>query len=102
MAERIYVDEKADFDEGEYRTVYKGNTDVAVFNVAGEYYAIEDVCTHDGGVLTGGEVDGEEVECPRHQARFNIKSGEALTPPAFEGVETFETKVEDDKVYVYI
>lgn len=102
MADKIFVDEVQDFGEGEYRTVYKGNTDVAVFNVDGKYYAIEDVCTHDGGVLTGGEVDGEEVECPRHQARFNIKTGDALTPPAFEGVETFDTEVEDDKVYVHI
>jgi 3-phenylpropionate/trans-cinnamate dioxygenase ferredoxin subunit len=102
MADKVFVDEVEEFGEGEYRTVFKGNTDIAVFNVEGQFYAIEDVCTHDGGVLTGGTVDGEEVECPRHQARFNIKTGEALTPPAFEDVDTFKTEVEDGQLYVYV
>lgn len=102
MADKIEVAETEDFSPGEYRTAFVRNKDVAVFNVDGEYYAIEDVCTHDSGQLTGGEVDGDEVVCPRHQARFAIKSGEALTPPAFEDVETFETVVEDGKVFVIV
>ncbi|HHZ88067.1 MAG TPA: ferredoxin, partial [Chromatiaceae bacterium] len=66
----------------------------------GEYYAIEDVCTHDGDCLTGGEIDGDEVVCPRHGARFSIKTGEALTAPAYEAVETFPVKTEDGKIWV--
>lgn len=102
MAEKIFVDEVEGFGPGEYRTVFHGNTDVAVVNVDNEYYALEDVCTHDGGVLTGGKIEGNEIQCPRHQARFAIKTGEVLAPPAFEDVETFETEIEDGKVFVYI
>ncbi len=73
---------------------------VAVFNVDGEYYAIEDVCTHDGSELTGGCIEGEEVICPRHGARFNLRTGEALTPPAYEPVPTLPVRVEAGMVQV--
>jgi len=74
---------------------------IAVFNVNGEFYAIEDVCTHDGTVLTSGNpIEGDEIVCPRHGARFCVKTGEALSPPAYEPTATFPVKVEDGKVYV--
>ena len=84
---------------GEYKVVEAEEADIAVFNVDGNYYAIEDVCTHDGSELTGGGVEGFEVICPRHGARFDMRSGMALTPPAYEPVSTFPVKVEDDMVY---
>jgi len=84
---------------GEYKAVYDGDTPIAVFNIDGELYAIEDICTHDGGELTGGIVDGREVECPRHGARFDITTGVALTPPAYEPTAKFPVKVEDGVVY---
>jgi 3-phenylpropionate/trans-cinnamate dioxygenase ferredoxin component len=73
---------------------------VAVFNVSGQFYAIDDVCTHDGGGLAGGAVDGDVVVCPRHGARFCLKTGAALTPPAYEPVRTYETRVHDGVVEV--
>lgn len=73
---------------------------LAVFNVEGSYYAIDDVCTHDGGPLAEGQLDGEQIECPRHGARFNVKTGAALTMPAFEPVATHEVKVEGTDVLV--
>jgi 3-phenylpropionate/trans-cinnamate dioxygenase ferredoxin subunit len=73
---------------------------VAVFNLADELYAIEDVCTHDGGILTGGPIEGDQIVCPRHGARFCIKTGEALTPPAFEPTATFPVRVDNDEVQV--
>lgn len=85
---------------GFWRTVDVEGTQIAVFNVNGEYHAIEDVCTHDGGILTGGTVQGEEVMCPRHGARFSIITGEALSPPAYEPVVTFPVRVEDGMVQV--
>lgn len=85
---------------GTCRTVEVDGIDIAVFNVDGEYYAIEDVCTHDGGVLTGGSVKGDEIMCPRHGARFSIKTGAALSPPAYESVATFPVRVEDGMVQV--
>lgn len=85
---------------GTYCTVEVDGIDIAVFNVDGEYYAIEDVCSHDGGVLTGGSVKGDEIMCPRHGARFSIKTGAALSPPAYEPVDTFPVRVEDGMVQV--
>jgi 3-phenylpropionate/trans-cinnamate dioxygenase ferredoxin subunit len=59
------------------------------------------VCTHDGTVLTSGNpIEGDEIVCPRHGARFCVKTGEALSPPAYEPTATFPVKVEDGKVYV--
>ena len=84
---------------GEYQVVYDGDTPIAVFNIDGELYAIEDICTHDGGELTGGVIEGRQVECPRHGARFDITTGEALTPPAYEPTAKFPVKVEDGVVY---
>ena len=74
---------------------------IAVFNLDGEYYAIEDVCTHDGGPLVEGEIiEGCQVECPRHGARFDIRTGEALSMPAFEPTPSYQVQVEDDDIYV--
>ncbi len=73
---------------------------IAVCNVDGEYYAIEDVCTHDGGPLDQGDLEGDEIECPRHGARFNVRTGEATLMPAVMPVRTFPIKVEGDRVLV--
>ena len=73
---------------------------VVIFNVGGEFYCIADVCTHDGGPLEDGELEGYEVECPRHGARFDIRSGAAVAMPAVTPVESFEVKVEEGWVYV--
>ncbi len=84
---------------GEYKVVAAADADIAVFNVDGNYYAIEDVCSHDGSGLTGGGVEGHEVICPRHGARFDLRTGMALTPPAYEPVTTFPVQVIDDVIY---
>jgi 3-phenylpropionate/trans-cinnamate dioxygenase ferredoxin subunit len=85
---------------GAHRTCDLDGTQVAVFNLGGELYAIEDLCTHDGGILTGGPVEGDQIVCPRHGARFSIRSGEALTAPAYEPTSTFPVRVEDGVVQV--
>lgn len=85
---------------GDFATVEVDGSFVAVFNVNGEFLAVDDVCTHDGGGLAGGELDGDQVVCPRHGARFCLRSGRALTPPAYEPVRTFETRVVDGQLEV--
>jgi 3-phenylpropionate/trans-cinnamate dioxygenase ferredoxin subunit len=85
-----------DYAQAEIATIF-----VAVYNILGEFYAIEDVCTHDGGGLAGGEIDGDVVVCPRHGARFCLRTGAALTPPAYEPVRTFKTRVNDGMVEVW-
>lgn len=78
---------------GDYAQVEVDGTFVAVFNIDGQFLAIEDTCTHDGGELAGGCVEGDVVVCPRHGARFSLRTGAALTPPAYEPVKTYATRV---------
>ena len=73
---------------------------IAVVRSGDEYFAIEDVCTHDGAELTGGSVEGTEIICPRHGARFCLRTGQALSPPAYEPVRVFETKISDGRLWV--
>ncbi len=74
---------------------------VALFNLEGTIYAIEDVCTHDGGPLVEGEVlEGCQVMCPRHGARFDIRTGAALSFPAFEATNTYEVKIDGDDILI--
>ena len=73
---------------------------VAVFHVGGQFYALDDVCTHDGGPLVEGQLDGYHIICPRHGARFDIRTGEALTMPATEPTTAHEVKIEGDTVLV--
>jgi len=100
MSDWIDVVAENELAPGTWRTIDVDGTEVAVFNLDGAYYAIEDVCTHDGGVLTGGEVDGDVIVCPRHGARFSIRTGEVLAPPAYEDVPTFPVRVEAGIVQV--
>jgi 3-phenylpropionate/trans-cinnamate dioxygenase ferredoxin subunit len=85
---------------GHWRVVEADGARIVVFNLAGDYYAIEDVCTHDGGQLTGGMVQGEEIVCPRHGARFSIKTGAALCAPAYEATAKFPVRVENGEIQV--
>ncbi|MCY3898058.1 MAG: non-heme iron oxygenase ferredoxin subunit [Caldilineaceae bacterium] len=97
--ERVAATE--DLPPGESLLVELDGIRIAVFNLDGEFYAIEDVCTHDGGPLVEGEIlDGGQVECPRHGARFDIRTGEALSMPAFEPTPSYEVQVEGGDIYV--
>jgi 3-phenylpropionate/trans-cinnamate dioxygenase ferredoxin subunit len=73
---------------------------IAVFNVGGTYYAIEDVCTHDDGPLAEGDLHGYEIECPRHGARFDIRTGTVLSMPAVLDVSWFPVRVEGDDIQI--
>lgn len=75
---------------------------IAVFNVGGTYYAIEDVCTHDDGPLAEGDLHGFEIECPRHGARFDIRTGKALSLPAVVDVSWYPVRIEGDDIQVEI
>ena len=75
---------------------------IAVFNVEGSYYAIDDVCTHDGGPLAEGDLRGCEIECPRHGARFDVRTGKALSFPAFEPVASHVVEIREDGVFVLL
>lgn len=100
MAGWVSVARTEELPPGHFRTVDVDGTQIVVFNLGGEFYALEDVCTHDGGQLTGGHVEGDEIVCPRHGARFCIRTGEALSAPAYEPTAKFPVTVEDGEVRV--
>jgi 3-phenylpropionate/trans-cinnamate dioxygenase ferredoxin component len=90
----------AELPEGGAVSLSVGRFMVAVGRNGGDCFAVEDVCTHDGAELVGGTVDGDAIVCPRHGARFCLRTGEALTPPAYEPIRVFETKVENGRLWV--
>ena len=100
MSEWVTVARVAEFGSGERRVVELDDTQVVVFNLGGQFYAIEDVCTHDGGRLTGGTVEGDQIVCPRHGARFCIRTGAALSAPAYEPTSTFPVRMQDGVIQV--
>jgi 3-phenylpropionate/trans-cinnamate dioxygenase ferredoxin subunit len=79
-----------------------GDRLVALIHAAGHFYALDDVCTHDGGPLSEGPVDpqGRTIACPRHGAKFDLKTGAALTMPATKPTRAHEVKVEGDRISV--
>lgn len=79
-----------------------GEKTLAVFNIRGKYYAIDDVCTHAGASLAEGPVADSVVTCPWHGATFDIVTGAALSDPAYEGVKTYNVKVEGNNLLVEI
>jgi 3-phenylpropionate/trans-cinnamate dioxygenase ferredoxin subunit len=89
---------------GEVKIVRDGTLAIGVFNVDGEYFAIEDRCSHDDGPLAEGDFEPEEmvVICPRHGSRFDLRTGRPLSLPAYIPVDTFAVKVEDGIVRVIV
>ena len=73
---------------------------VALFHVGGKFFALDDVCTHDGGPLAEGELKDHEIACPRHGARFDIRTGAALCMPATKATVAHDVKVEGGQVFV--
>lgn len=82
------------------RVELDGLPPLAVFNVDGEYYVMNDTCSHGEASLCEGDIEDGQVECPWHNAKFCIKSGRALTFPAVEAQRTYRTEVEDGKLYL--
>lgn len=92
----------AELPPGSSRVIHAGPEGIGVYNCGGQLYAIEDRCTHDDGKLCEGDWEPEtcQVICPRHGARFDIRSGEALTLPAYIPVATYPARVRSDGVVV--
>ncbi len=100
MPHYVTVGKASEVGPGE-RAVYEVEEDyIAVFNVGGTYYAVEDRCTHDDGPLAEGEVVGLEIECPRHGARFDLRSGKVTRLPAVSPIRWFPVRVENGDLQI--
>jgi nitrite reductase/ring-hydroxylating ferredoxin subunit len=102
MGELIRVAARSDVGPGKAIAVELTGQRIAVFNVEGTYYAIGDTCTHRGGPLSEGEVQGTTVTCPWHGAQYDLQTGNVLSPPAPQGVHNYKVVVEDDDIKIEI
>jgi 3-phenylpropionate/trans-cinnamate dioxygenase ferredoxin subunit len=103
MAAQFYgVATTSEVPPGERIVFEIGHLVIGLFNVDGQYYAIEDVCTHDDGPLAEGEVIGCEIVCPRHGARFDLRDGSVTQPPAVLPVPWYPVRVLDDEIQVEV
>jgi NAD(P)H-dependent nitrite reductase small subunit len=101
MSEIITVAKVAELRPGEGKVVTAGDREVAVFNVAGKFYAVDNLCPHRGGPLGEGVLDGHVVTCPWHGWRFDVCTGVSPVVPTAK-VDTFEVAIEGDEVKVKI
>jgi 3-phenylpropionate/trans-cinnamate dioxygenase ferredoxin subunit len=100
MSDWVDVAPEGAMHDGEHIVVDVDGLDVAVFRVDGELYAIQDVCSHDGAEIASGQLEGSEIVCPRHGARFCIKTGKVLKAPAYEDLPCFPVRVEKGVIQV--
>jgi 3-phenylpropionate/trans-cinnamate dioxygenase ferredoxin subunit len=100
MSSFVKAATRAELPAGSKKLVELEGRAIALFNIDGVLYAIDDVCTHDGGPLADGELIGCEIECPRHGARFDVRTGRPLCMPAIEPVTVHAIEVRGDDVFV--
>ena len=94
------VGKDGDFQEGQVRRLAVDGEDIALVRRGQEILAFQDLCTHDDGPLAEGTLEGDAIECPRHGARFSIRTGEVLAMPASHPIKTYPVKVEAGEVKV--
>ncbi len=92
----------SDVAPGAVKIVSTGGVRIALCNVDGEFFAIEDVCTHDDGPLGEGKLQECRIECPRHGAQFDVKTGKAVRMPAIAPVKTFPVTVKDGEIFIEV
>lgn len=102
VSDFVKVAKVTDLPDPGKRIVEVEDSVVVLFRVDGRFYCTDDVCTHDGGPLGQGRLDGHAIACPRHGAKFDIRTGRPLTMPATEPTLVHEVKVEGEDVYVRI
>ena len=96
----VTVAKVGEIPPGGVKVLRIGDQEIAVFNVAGAYYAMDDICTHDGGPLAEGIIEDHVIECPRHGARFDIRTGAVLGMPATLPVTTYAVRIAGDEIQV--
>lgn len=88
-----------EIEPGGRKSVVVDDEPALLIRVGDDFYCINDICTHDGQAMTDGPIEGREITCPRHGARFDVTTGEPLCMPATEPVETYEVEIRDGEIY---
>jgi len=102
MGEPREVAKFGEIADGEAKLVEVDDKEIALFNSGGKFFAIDNECTHVGGPLCEGELDGRTVTCPWHGAEFDITTGEVLAPPAEENVGCYKVVVDGDSIKIEV
>lgn len=100
MAAFIAIANAGDVKPGQMKSFTVNGQRILIANVSGTFFATQDICTHDGGTLSDGELVGDEIECPRHAARFSAQTGQVRALPALVPIKTWPVKVEGDQILV--
>ena len=100
--EWLPVAARADVPEGDVIAVTVGDHDIALYGVEGGVYATANICTHGHARLCEGFLEGNEIECPLHQGRFDVTTGKAVLEPVTEDIRTFPVKIEDGQVLLVV
>lgn len=100
MGDYVKVAEEKEIQPSTMKAVEVNGEKICLANIEGKYYAIGNVCTHLGGPLAQGKLEGYEVQCPWHGSRFDIRTGNVVRPPALRSEPAYEIKVEDDNILV--
>ncbi len=93
MTDFVKVARTDEINPGQARSIDVKGKQIAVFNISGEFFAIDNMCTHEAGPLAEGEISGHEVTCPLHGAKFDVRTGEVLGPPAYDDVICYAVRV---------
>ena len=102
MADFVKVARTDEIEPGQARLIDVKGRQIALFNVNGEFFALDNTCTHDAGSLAEGEIAGHEVICPLHGAKFDIRTGEVLGPPAYDEVARYRVRVTGTDIEVEV
>ena len=102
MADFVKVAKTSEIESGQARLINVKDKQIALFNVHGEFFALDNACTHDEGPLAEGDISGHEVICPLHGAKFDIRTGEVLGPPAYEPVARYAVRVTGTDIEVEV
>jgi 3-phenylpropionate/trans-cinnamate dioxygenase ferredoxin component len=98
--EFVTIAPAADLSNGERLFVEIDEQQIVIFNIAGQYFAIGDVCSHDNGPLGDGDLEGYEITCPRHGAVFDVRTGKVLSLPAIVDIPAYPTRVVDGQIEI--
>ena len=98
----IKVAKTTDIHPGQGTLVEVGDKQIALFNIDGSFYAIDDTCSHQGGPLSEGDLDGTKIMCPWHGATFDVTTGDTLGPPARTNVTTYKVRVKGSDIEVAV
>ncbi len=98
----IEVAKVAEFTDSDRKQVFVDGKDVLVLKIGDRYHAIHNVCSHAFALMVGGFVEGHEIECPLHGARFDVRTGLNLTPPAVRPLTVYDTRVDGEAVLIRI